>query len=520
MSAPNRIATGSQFRLAELMAAISLATDLGMGQPMEQTLRTCLIAVGLGVRIGLGPEELSDVYYVALLRYLGCTADAYETARLVGGDDIGFRSAVAPVYGAATPDFMRSVVPKLAGGQAPQRRLAIIAGFMTKGRRVIRGGITAHCEVGESLARRIGLGEGVRRGLAHAFEGWNGQGFPAGLAGEQIAVPARIVTLARDAEVLDRALGPNEAVSVIRDRRTAGTYEPALVDEFGAHGRELLEAVEDPSVWEAALAAEPQPHPWAPAARLDAVLEAFADFADLKSPYTIGHSRGVAELAARAAGGDRAQELRRAALLHDLGRASVPNGIWDRPGPLSQGEWERVRLHPYFSERILRRSSTLEHLAELAGMHHERLDGSGYHRSCGAPEITFGARIIAAADVYQAMSQERPHRAALRPDEAVRQLSNEASAGRLDREAVNAVLSAAGHPADRRIREWPASLTDREVEVLRLLCRGSTKKQVAAELHISPSTADHHVRHIYEKTGASTRAGAAVFALEHGLIPK
>ncbi|MDQ6898396.1 MAG: HD domain-containing protein [Candidatus Dormibacteraeota bacterium] len=520
MDASDRIAAGSHFRLAELMAAISLATDLGMGQPMEQTLRTCLIAVGLGARIGLGPQELSDVYYVALLRYLGCTADAYETAKLVGGDDIGFRAAVAPVYGAAFGDFMRGVVPRLGQGQAPQRRLAIMAGFMARGSAITRQGITAHCEVGESLARRIGLGEGVRRGLAHAFEGWNGHGFPAGLAGDQVAVSARIVTLARDAEVLASAFGPNEAVSLIRHRRTAGTYEPALVDTFVAHGRELLELVEGSSVWEVVLAAEPQPHPWVPAARLDAVLEAFADFADLKSPYTIGHSRGVADLAGRAATGDRRQQLRRAALLHDLGRTSVPNAIWDWPGPLSQGQWERVRLHPYYSERILSRCPTLQPLATLAGMHHERLDGSGYHRSCQAPEIAVGARILAAADAYQAMTQERPHRAAVTPHDAARQLSEEAAAGRLDREAVHAILLAAGHPPDRRFREWPADLTDREVEVLRLLCRGSSKKQVAADLHISPSTADHHVRHIYQKTGASTRAGAAIFALEHGLIPK
>ncbi len=502
------------------MAAISLATDLGMGQPMEQALRTCLIAVGLGDRVGLGREELSDVYYVALLRYLGCTADAYETARLVGGDDIDFRLAVARVYGAPIPDFMRTLLPNVARNQPALKRMARVATFMTTGPKVIRRGVAAHCEVGEILAGRIGLGQGVQRGLAHAFEGSDGKGFPNGLKGEQLAFPARVVTVARDAEVLDRALGPEEAIEVLRRRRSAGTYDPALVDAFVADRPSLLEPLREASVWEAALTAEPEPQPWIPGSRLDAVLEAFADFADLKSPFTIGHSRGVADLVAGACSSEHRTDLCRAALLHDLGRVSVPNGIWDRPGPLSQGEWERVRLHPYYTERILSRSPTLAPLSLLASMHHERLDGSGYHRACHSAEISAGARLIAAADVYQAMTQARPHRDALTPEAAAGQLSNEVKAGRLARDSVAAVLSAGGHRVARLPRDWPAGLTDREVEVLRLLCRGATKRQVAAKLHISTSTADHHVRHIYEKTDTSTRAGAAVYALEHDLIPK
>lgn len=499
-----------QLRLAALMASISLATDLGMGQPLEQALRTCLLATGLGERLGLHGEELSDVYYVALLRFLGCTADAHETAALTG-DDIAFRAAVAPVFGAGMPEFMRGVAGSIGAGDSAPRRAARVAVFMTRGAAAMKQGVASHCEVGEGLARRIGLPEGVRHGLSHAFERWDGGGFPGGVKGEAIALPARVVVVARDAEVLDRALGPEAAVDAIRRRSTAGTYDPSVAAAFSRHGGEVLDRLQGQSVWDAVLAAEPEPHPWVPASRLDGVLEAFADFIDLKSVFTAGHSRGVAQLVE----GDL---LRRAALVHDLGRASVPTSIWDKPGPLSIGERERVRLHAYYSERILRHSRVLEPLAELAGMHHERLDGSGYHRGCRAPEIPAAARRLAAADAYQAMTQPRPQRPALAPDAAAAELEKEAAAGRLDAEAVAEILTAAGHRRRVPRREWPAGLTEREVDVLRLVARGASKKEVGRDLHISPSTADHHLRHIYDKTGVRSRAGLTLYAIEADLL--
>jgi HD-GYP domain-containing protein (c-di-GMP phosphodiesterase class II) len=252
--------------------------------------------------------------------------------------------------------------------------------------------------------------------------------------------------------------------------------------------------------------------------RLDAVLEAFADFVDLKSPFTVGHSRALAELVATAAPPEDRATLRRTALVHDLGRVSVPNGIWDKPSRLTEGEWERVRLHSYYSERILGRLYALRPMAMLAGMHHERADGSGYHRGSARADIPPGARVLAAADAYQAMTQPSAHRPALELARAAQELEAMVSSDRLDRDAVNSVLSAAGHVVKQARTEWPAGLTDREVEVLRVICRGGTKKQVASMLSISPSTVDHHVRHIYEKAGVQSRAGATLFALEHDLL--
>lgn len=503
-------------RLAEMVAALSLATDLGMGQPLEQALRTCLIALAIGDRVGLGPDEQSEVYYTALLRFLGCTADAHEFAQLAGGDEIALRAAIAPVLGGPPREFAAQVMPRVGAGQAPLRRLRLVAGMMANGRETARTGLVAHCEVGENLAQRLGLPAGVRSSLAAAFEQWNGAGLPNGLSGEAIPLPARIVFLARDAEILQRSRGAEAAVEAVRSRRSLA-YDPALAEAVLGDPNGILAAVDVTSPWDAVMKLEPEPRPWVPEARVDTVLCTFADFADLKSPFTAGHSREVAELAAAAASQDKAT-LRRAGLVHDLGRASVPNGIWDKPGPLTDGEWERVRLHPYYSERMLGRVHALRPLATLAGMHHERLDGSGYHRGSVRSDIPPAARILAAADAYQAMTQPRPHRPALAPERAAEELESMAASGLLDVDAAGAVLNSAGHHRGRQRRALPAGLSEREVEVLRLICSGGSKKEVADELSISPSTVDHHVRHIYEKAGVRSRAGATLFALEHDLL--
>ncbi|MDQ6898468.1 MAG: HD domain-containing protein [Candidatus Dormibacteraeota bacterium] len=503
-------------RLAELIAALSLATDLGMGQPLEQALRTCLVAVALGERLGLDGEELSEIYYVALLRFLGCTADAHEWAEMVGGDEIAVRAAIAPVLGGQTNEFASRVMPAVGAGHNPLRRARLVAGMMAHGRGRAREGLRAHCEVGENLAQRLGLPAGVRTALAAAFEQWNGEGLPDGLAGEAIPLAARVVFLARDLEVIQRQGGTQAAQAAVR-RRRGRAYDPAVAQAFLSAPAEVLAGAHAATPWEDVLEREPEPRPWVPEVRLDAVLGVFADFVDLKAPFTAGHSREVALLAGEAGGPDSVP-LRRAGLLHDLGRASVPNGIWEKPGPLTGGEWERVRLHAYYSERIVGRVRGLAHLAPLVGMHHERLDGSGYHRASSRGEIPRPARLLAAADAYQAMTQPRPHRPALAPDRAAQELEAMAAAGRLDSEAVRALLTAAGHRLRSARRSWPAGLSEREVEVLRLICRGGTKKEVAASLSISPSTVDHHVRHIYDKAGVQTRAGAALFALEHDLL--
>lgn len=251
----------------------------------------------------------------------------------------------------------------------------------------------------------------------------------------------------------------------------------------------------------------------------DEICSVFGSFADLKTPYLLGHSAHVARLAEGAARALKLPDheciaLRHAGLLHDLGRVGVATGIWEKASPLGVLEMEQVRLHPYHTERMLERSSLLRPLARLAGLHHERLDGSGYFRGVGGSSLDMPARILATADACAELLEDRPGRVRVTADIAAIQLRKEA----LDPDALRAVLQFAGakHTALRKRR--PAGLTSREVEVLRLLARGQTLRNIAEQLVIAPSTAHTHAAHIYEKAGISTRAGAALFAMEHGLM--
>jgi DNA-binding CsgD family transcriptional regulator len=323
------------------------------------------------------------------------------------------------------------------------------------------------------------------------------------------------------AALFDEIGGPELAVEAVR-RRAGSHLDPAVADEFCRSGPAILAEIASLDPCEALLDAEPEPARRVSGADVDTVASAFGDVVDLKAPFLHGHSSGVAELAGTAGeelGLDGAS-LRLAGFLHDIGRVAVPSGIWEKQGPLTVSEWEQVRLHAYQSERILARSPALVQLAPLVGMHHERLDGSGYHRQAAGKGIPVEARVLAAADVYQAMTQERPYRPALSPEEAADELATEGRAGRLDPEAVAAVIAAAGHARRRSRRAWPADLTDREVEVLRLLAQGCANKEIARRLWISTKTAGHHVQHIYAKIGVSSRAAAALFAMEHDLVER
>ncbi len=309
---------------------------------------------------------------------------------------------------------------------------------------------------------------------------------------------------------------------MVQERR-GRTFDPSLADTFVQHARELLSTLPEDSLWQDVMDAEPAPQRWLQGAEIEQACLAIADFVDIKSPYTLGHSRGVAELAgaaARACGlpENDANDLRLAGLLHDVGRAGVSNDVWDKQGPLSEPQRERMRLHAYYTQRILARLHGLVNPASLAGAHHERLDGSGYHRGVRGRDLPPAARILAAADCYDALTHQRPHRAALDEKAAAQTLEGEAKAERLDPDAVAAVLKAAGvrHGAVRKL--VPAELTQREIEVLRLIAHGASNREVAEQLTLSPKTVGNHVEHIYSKIGVSTRAAATLWALQNGLL--
>ncbi len=381
--------------------------------------------------------------------------------------------------------------------------------------------LTSVCDAASMLARRLGLGDAVQDCLEQQFERWDGRG-PIGMAKDEIVLPARVSEVATQAVLFLHAEGPEAAIAMAA-RRAGGWFDPEVANAFCRAGAALMRELEAADPWRAVLETEPPPVSRIDESDLDRVARCFADMVDLKSPYTVGHSRQVADLSESAARSLGLREhgvvtLRRAALLHDLGRVGVSSGVWDKKGLLTRGEWEQVRLHPYHTERILACSATLAPLAPVAGLHHERLDGSGYHHGLSGPALPMSARVLAVADAFQTATQDRPHRPARTAGQAADQLMREASAGRLDAECVAAVIEVAGQERPRVRRAWPAGLSDREVEVLRLVARGLSNRQIATRLGTSPRTAEHHVQHIYTKIGHSTRAAATLFAMEHDLL--
>jgi HD-GYP domain-containing protein (c-di-GMP phosphodiesterase class II) len=510
----------SELRLADLLAVLSLVADLGFGLPPEQAMRSSVIGCGIARRLDLPDADVQDVLYTALLVHLGCIGFAHETAAAYG-DEFALNRAAVQTNFADRRQVLTRYLPALTAGMPPARRIGIGALEFARGRQFGGRFATATCEVGRDAARRLGLPDGVQRGLHEVFEWWDGSGAPRGLAGDQISVVARV---AHAASVAAHVAPGGSDVVVRALRAQAGTIlDPAVVEAFARAAADILAHQEMGDPREAILEAEPAPVQTVPEWRLVEVAQAFADVVDLKSPYLLGHSPETARLAVAAA--ERLgtvttslHQLRLAALLHDLGRVGISNATWEKPAPLTMAQWEQVRLHPYHTERILASSPVLAPLSRLAGMHHERLDGSGYHRGCGKPEIPKTARVLAAADAFQAMTQPRAHRAQLRPDLAADLLAEEAREGRLDADAVAAVLDAAGQVRRRTASDRPHGLTDREIEVLRLVARGHTNRQIARRLGISPRTAENHVQHAYTKIGVSSRAAAALFVVEHDLL--
>jgi HD-GYP domain-containing protein (c-di-GMP phosphodiesterase class II) len=332
----------------------------------------------------------------------------------------------------------------------------------------------------------------------------------------------RLLHVARDISLFLSASGADEARAVI-EHRIGAAYEPRLADLATRNFGDLLADLDETRMWEQAVAAEPFPQLWIAGERVDAAFTAVAALTGLKSPWLREHSTGVAELAEAAAWrmglpAASVTALRRAALAHDLGRVGVSNAIWEKPGPLGFGEWERVRLHPHFSERAFAQSADLAPIGVVAGAHHERLDGSGYHRGTRGAALDQASRILAAADCYEAMREARPYRPALEAGAAEAELIREAEEGRLDPDAVDAVLAAAGHRVRERPRELPAGLTERELEVLLVLARGGSNQEIAQDLGISAKTVGHHLEHVYQKAGVRSRAAATVWAYEHNLV--
>lgn len=504
------------------MVAWSHATDLAIGQPVEYALKSCVLGMRLAAMLGLRGDALGEVYSHALLRYVGCNAETDAMAALFG-DEIELRRALSPLDvgdpAQLLPVLLRAIVRAQSDQPLGAMVWRVLKGVVTSKSETVAG-FRAHCETAQRFARRFGFDDATVRQLGQFAERWDGKGFPNGLRGEAVAPAVRVVTLAQDAVVLREAHGLEAMLLMLRKRR-GKAYDPRMIDVFVSGAGELTADLDAASSWDTVLGLEPEPHVWLSEQGFDEACLAMADFADIKSPFTFGHSRAVAALAADA-GRERGlppadvTTLRRAALLHDIGQVAISSGIFAKVGALSDSEREKIRLHPYHAERILARPAPLRSLAQVVAGHHERADGSGYHRGTRG-EASPLVKILAAAEVYQALIEARPHRPAFGAEQAASMLRTEAREGRLDAEAVAAILTAAGHRVPPVRRELLAGLTAREVEVLRLLARGQTMKEIGASLGISPKTADNHIQNLYAKIGVRTRAGATLFAIEHGL---
>ncbi len=505
--------------LAELVATLSLVADLGMGRPMERVLRQTVVAMRLGEAAGMEQATRTSAYYTSLLTWVGCATETSEVAALFGDEtEMYADTRDGDLGGVALAVF---VARHLGRGKPGFRRIGMVGKFVATAGRSVQQVMMAHCQAASDFAGWLELGPAVCEPLLQAFERWDGRGVPGSAGADALAPTIRLVHLADIIEAFHHAGGAEAALHVVRERR--GTqFDPDLVDCFCARHSEILDGLEGISAWDEVIALDPRLGAALTDDQLDRALTAFADFSDLKSPLRLGHSRGVAELAAQAGTTlglppDHVVMLGRAALVHDIGMIGIPSSVWEEPGEWSISQRERARTHPYLTERMLARTPLLAQVGHCASLHHERLDGSGYPHGLRGDAISLPARILGAADVYNALRQPRPHRPAVEAGDAERTMHDEVRAGRLDGDAVQAVLKAAGHRPRRRAG-LPSGLTAREAEVLVRLGQGRSNPEIAAELHVSRKTVSSHLEHIYTKLGVKTRTEAALFAMRHGLI--
>jgi HD-GYP domain-containing protein (c-di-GMP phosphodiesterase class II) len=502
-----------QIRRNEVIGVLSLATDFAIGQPLGYGLRSAIASVALARAMGLGEAVATEAYYHGLLRYCGCTAETDKLNALFG-DEIAIRKDFSVIDPADGPEFVRVLMAHVGPARSDHPPLAHgDENFMNVVGTTV-GVFSSHCEAAARIAARLGLPANVQRNLGQLYERWDGHGFPNHVSGEAIAPAVRVVLIVQDALALLDVM-PMERVGPILAGRSGGPYDPAVVAAFLPLVGRLLAPVPDDAAWAAAMDFD---------AAEDAILsedeiDAVSDFIDLKSPLIAGHSRQVAALvdgaatAARMSEAARA-ELRRAALWHDIGYIAIGG-----TARLDAGEGsERSRLHPYFAGRMVPRAPGLAGVGAFIAEHHERLDGSGFHRGVRASDLSAGGRLLAVAEAYQNLVEDRPFRVTLTPAQAAARLREEVKQGRLDGEAAAAVLEAAGQGKRGKKVAFVAGLTGREVDVLRHLVRGGTTKEIGRALGLSPKTIDNHIQSIYAKIGVKTRGGATLFAMEHGLV--
>jgi HD-GYP domain-containing protein (c-di-GMP phosphodiesterase class II) len=509
----------SGVRISDLLISLSLATDLGFGQPSEHMLRSARIGMRLGWRLGLDTKQLATLFDVSILTYVGCPVYGNEAA-LLFGDDIDFRAHALEIDLAGFP-AMVFMLRRAGSGTSAFNRARQAATLMASGGRQMIQQMALHCSAAGALAIRLGLGDAVRVGVEQAYARWDGRGFPEDLSGTGVSLAARVSHVAEACEVFQRTAGIETALDVVRAR--SGThFDPEIIQLLSTDPESLFEDLDKDTV-EEVLAADPVERDSLTDDELDQALEAIGDFSDLRCSFFAGHARSTAHLCRGATQLMQMPEtdarlVYRAALVHDVGRFGVPGSVWGKAGRLTASEQERARLHVYYVERIFNRPEPLRRIGLLAATHHERMDGSGYHRGIGGTMLSSQTRVLAVADAYSAMTQPRPYRPPLSEADAAREIRRDVTEARLDPTAADAVLATAGHRGPRTRAGGPAGLTPRESEVLALLSTGMPNKSIARELRISPKTVSNHIERVYSKLGVSNRTGAAMYAMQYGIV--
>ena len=446
-------------RLSEVVASLSYALDLTEGLPEGHAVRTCVVGMRLAEVLGLPEDDRSALFYALLLKDAGCSTNAAPVAQLFGHDDREVKADKKTIDEDSPREMLAYLVRNARPGASPAARVAQLvqmARLARRGEASQASLVALRCERGADIAHMLDLPAATADAIASMHEHWDGKGFPAGRSGDEIPLLGRVVALAQTVEVFHAAGGPEAALRVA-GRRRGRWFDPRLVDalhELGLDDRlwRLLRSADGEAVL--ARLEPPDRVEVASAERLDRLAEAFARVIDAKSPFTARHSSGVADIAVaigRELGQDGPQlrDLRRAGLLHDIGKLGVSNTILDKPGRLDAAEWDAVRRHPLLTWRILRGVSAFRPIAAMAAAHHERLDGSGYHLGFGAADLSLPARILAVADVAEALGAERPYRDALAPGEVLDIMRRDVP-HKLDARAFEALEAVLGRPAEQR----------------------------------------------------------------------
>ena len=438
------------FRFSEVLSALSFALDLVEGQPEGHTVRSCLVGMKVAGRLGLDAEMRSALFYALLLKDAGCSSNASMMSTLFDADDLEAKKKAKTVDWTSPPHAALYAARTVSPEGSLLAKAGKMVRFAARGQAETRNLIRIRCERGADITRLMGFPEETARAIRSLDEHWDGRGHPDGLKGEEIPLLARICGLAQTVEVFFTAHGPAGAEEVARVR-SGRWFDPALVEVLLAEAGEggLWEDLSREDPQRAVARLEPGDRTLeATPERVDLVARAFGEIIDAKSPFTYRHSEGVARAAV--AMGERAgfapdatRDLMRAALLHDIGKLGISNRILDKPGPLTDEQYAKVRRHPELTYEILSRVGPFRPIAETAANHHERLDGSGYHRGIGAEDLDLPSRILSVADVYDALSADRPYHKAL-PKEKVIDILRRDSGTRLDAEAVTLLKDLVG----------------------------------------------------------------------------